>query len=61
MYVDNQGVIALANDRKHQKTSKHTDVKYHHTRLEIPNGAVSLTQIPTDNNVAALAAKLIKF
>ena len=62
MYVDNQGVIALANDRiHHQKRSKHIDVKYHHTRLEIPNGAVSLTQILTDNNVAALAAKLIKF
>lgn len=61
MYVDNQGVIALANDRIHQKRSKPIDVKYHHTRLEIPNGAVSLTQIPADNNVAALAAKLIKF
>lgn len=49
MYVDNQGVIALANDRIHKKRSKHIDVKYHHTRLEIPNGAVSLTHIPTDN------------
>lgn len=46
MYVDNQGAIALANDRIHQKRPTHIDVKYHHIRLEIPNGAVSLTQIP---------------
>ena len=48
MYVDNQGAIALANNPVHHKRSKHIDVKYHYVRLEIQNGAVNLTYVPTD-------------
>ena len=52
MYVDNQGAIALANNPVHRKRPKHIDVKYHYVRLEIQNGAVGLTYVLTDNNVA---------
>ena len=55
MYVDNQGAIASANNPVHHKRSKHIDVKYHYVRLE--NGAVSLTYVPTDNNVADVFTK----
>ena len=52
MYVDNQRVIALANNPVHHKRSKHIDVKYHYARLEIQYGIVELTYVPTDNNIA---------
>ena len=55
--MDNQGAIALANNPVHHKRSKHIDVKYHYVRLEIQNGAVSLTYVPTDNNVADVFTK----
>ena len=45
MDVDNQGAIALANNPVHHKRSKQIDVKYHYVRLEIQNGAVSLTYL----------------
>ena len=57
MYVDNQGAIALANNPVHHKTSRHIDVRYHYVRLEIQNEAVSLTYVPTDNNVADVFTK----
>ena len=57
IYVDNQGTIALANNPVHHKRSKHIDVKYHYVRLEIQRGAVSLTYVPTDKNVADVFTK----
>ena len=57
IYVDNQGTIALANNPVHHKRSKHIDVKYHYVRLEIQSGAVSLTYVPTDKNVADVFTK----
>ena len=47
----------LANNPVHHKRSKHIDVKYHHVRLAIKNGAVDLTYIPTDNNVTDVFTK----
>ena len=55
--MDNQGAIALAKNPVHHKRSKHIDVKYHYVRLEIQNRAVSLTYVPTDNNVADVFTK----
>ena len=46
MYVDNQGAIALANNPVH-----------HYVRLEIQNGVVSLTYVPTDNKVVDVFTK----
>ena len=57
MYVDNQGAIALANNPVHHKRSKHIDVKYHFLRLEIQNGNLKLTYVPTENNVADIFTK----
>ena len=57
IYVDNQGTIALANNPVHHKKSKHIEVKYHYVRLEIQSGAVSLTYVPTDKNVADVFTK----
>ena len=57
MYVDNQGAIALANNPVHHKRSKHIDLKHHYVRLEIQNGAVSLTYVTTDNKVADVFTK----
>ena len=59
MYVDNQGAIALANNPVHHKRSRHIDVRYHYVRLEIQNEAVSLTYVPTDNNVADVFTKQV--
>ena len=57
IYVDNQETIALANNPVHHKRSKHINVKYHYVRLEIQSGAVSLTYVPTDKNVADVFTK----
>ena len=52
LYVDNQGAIAFANNPVRHKTTKHIDAKYHYLRLGIQNGAVSLTYVPTANNIS---------
>ena len=35
-------------------------MKYHYVRLEIQNGAVNLTYVPTDNNVAHFTKPLTR-
>ena len=57
MYVDNQGAIVLANNPVHHKRSKHIDVKYHFLRLEVQNGNLKLTYVPTEKNVADIFTK----
>ena len=57
MNCDNQGTIALAKNPIKQQRTKHVDIKYHFIRDEILKGAVSMSYIPTEDNLADIFTK----
>ena len=65
MLCDNTSAIALANNPSHHKRSKHIDVKHHHVRDHMDQGTITITHVPTNDNIAdgftkALAYPLFK-
>ena len=67
IYEDNQGIIALANNRVNRQRSKYIDIKYHFIRTEVNRGTLMLKYCPTEDMIAdvmttpANKAKLDKF
>ena len=57
LFVDNQGAIALAKNPVHHQRCKHIDIKYHFVRHEIEERNISLTYIPSEENVADIFTK----
>ena len=57
LYCDNQGTIALAKNPIKQQRTKHVDIKYHFIRDEIAKGAVCMSYIPSDSNLADIFTK----
>ena len=57
VYVDNQSAIAVANNNKTRKRTKHIDVKYHYVREAIEFGEISTKFCPSDDNIADLFTK----
>jgi hypothetical protein len=55
--VDNQSAIAVANNRKTSKRTKHLDIKYHYIREKIDGNDVSTVYVPSDKNIADIFTK----
>jgi hypothetical protein len=57
MLSDNQGAIALAKNNKFHARSKHIDIRYHFIREALSKNDISLTFVPTDQNLADIFTK----
>jgi hypothetical protein len=56
---DNQGAIALAKDNKFHSRTKHIYLRYHYIRESVENKKISLSYIPTHDNVADIFTKAL--
>lgn len=55
--TDNKAAVSIAaKDQVHTK-SRHIEVKYHHMRDKIKNGAVKITYIGTTEQIADILTK----
>ena len=59
LYCDNQGAIALAKDNKFHSQMKHIDLRYHFIRETIEDNKLSITYIPTKENIADIFTKAL--
>ena len=57
IHVGNQGAIALAKNPVYHQRSKHIDIRYHFIRSEVQEGAVSLSYVQSERNIADLFTK----
>ena len=54
---DNRGAIALTrNTRDHGKV-KHIDIQHHYIRKLIKSGAITIEQVPSEDNLADIFTK----
>ena len=60
IFCDNQGCVALAKHPSYHKKTKHINIKYHAIRIYVQNKSISLSYVPTKNNIADLATKPLK-
>ena len=56
---DNQGAIALVKDNKFHSQTKHIDIRYHYIRESVENKKISVSYIPTQDNVADIFTKAL--
>ena len=54
---DNQGAIALAKDNKFHSRTKHIDLRYHFIREAVQDNKISVSYIPTNENIADVLTK----
>ena len=59
LYVDNQGAVELARDRKSCHRSRHVDRRFFKVRELEAMGVVRVKHIPTANNRADLLTKAL--
>ena len=52
MYCDNNSAIDLSKNACHHRRSKHIDIKWHHIRDHITQETITLTHVPSIDNVA---------
>ena len=57
IYCDNQAAISLTKDFQFHAKSKHIDVHVHFIRDKVSDGTVTVSYVPTDENVADLFTK----
>jgi hypothetical protein len=57
LHCDNQGAIALSNNRICNQRSKHIDIRYHFVRNAVLERQVNLEYISTEHNVADIFTK----
>ena len=57
MFVDNQSIIALANDLKVSSRFKHVQIRHHYIRWNVMSGEVRMVYIATNLNVADFFTK----
>jgi hypothetical protein len=57
IYVDNQSAIAIANNNKSSKRTKHMDIKYHYTRDAVTAGLIVTAHCPTSHMLADIFTK----
>ena len=55
--IDNQAAIHLSQNPEFHKRTKHVAVKYHRVRQEQANKIVSVSYVPTEENVADILTK----
>ena len=56
---DNQGAIALAKDNKFHSRTKHIDLRYHFIREAVQDEKITVSYIPTDENVSDVLTKAL--
>ena len=61
VYCDNQGTIALANNKMAKQRTKHIRVRYHWNREVLEKKWVVLKYCPSSDNVADMLTKNIGF
>lgn len=52
LFVDSKSAIDLAKNPVHHQRSKHIDIKYHYIRSQVLDGSVTLTYVPSADNLA---------
>ena len=60
IFCDNQGCVSLAKHPSYHKKTKHINIKYHAIRKYVHDKSISLSYVPTKNNIADLATKPLK-
>ena len=56
---NNQGAIALAKDNKFHSQTKHIDLRFHFIREAVEDNKLSITYIPTEENMANIFTKAL--
>ena len=56
---NNQGAIALAKDNKFHSRTKHIDLQFHFIREAVEDNKLSVTYIPTEENMANIFTKAL--
>ena len=54
---DNRGAIALTKNTKDHGKVKHIDIQHHYIRKLIQSGAITIEQVPSEDNLADLFTK----
>ena len=57
IFCDNQGSMTLAKDPRMHKRSKHIDVHYHFVREKIDEEKVTISYVPSEENIADMFTK----
>jgi hypothetical protein len=57
IHVDNQSALAIANNGKTSKRTKHVDVKYHYTREAIERGDINTNYCNSELNMVDILTK----
>ena len=57
IHCDNQGGISLSKDPQMHKRSKHIDVHYHFVREKVDEDKVTISYIPSEENIADIFTK----
>ena len=52
LFEDNSGAIEIAKEEKYRPQTKHINVKYHHFRLLVKEGVISILPIKSEDNPA---------
>ena len=60
IFCDNQGCVSLAKHPSYHKKTKHINIKFHAIRKYVQDKSISLSYVPTKNNIADLATKPLK-
>ena len=55
----NQGAIALVKDNKFHLRTKHIDLRFHFVREAVEDNKITITYIPTEENVADIFTKAL--
>ena len=61
LHCDNQGAIATAKAEQSHQRSKHIDIKYHSIREHIDRNLISLTYVPSKENLADIFTKSLPY
>ena len=59
MFEDNKGCIDLVETIRMRPRTKHIALKYHHFRLSVKIGSVSIKYIETGNQIADIFTKAL--
>ena len=56
---DNQGMIALAKDKKFHSRTKHINLQYHFIHEVVEDGKINVKYLPMDDNVSDIFTKVL--
>ena len=59
IHCDSSSAIHLCKNPAHYEKTKHIDIKLHFIRNEVSKGAVKMTKVHTDENLAYILTKVV--